>query len=229
MLFAISAITAFVAAPCGLGSIGIAAAFRSLAPAAAAGFLCVAGLLDWRVWRASDASHDSHDFLAYCGAALTCALVAARGGGGLVNPKIAIALWPCTLVLALLAGKHRNANCARFRLAPVIMLAGSVLGAPPPTYHATETTLSDAFAGEHVDFTGALSHDGSAVTLARYAITCCRADAAPVSVRLDNAPAALHTGWFHASGTLIARGESLRLKVDRLESVRAPADPFIYR
>jgi uncharacterized membrane protein YcgQ (UPF0703/DUF1980 family) len=98
-----------------------------------------------------------------------------------------------------------------------------------PEYHATETTLSDAFAGERVDFTGVLTRTGDAATLVRYAITCCRADAAPVVIRLLDAPPAAAHGWMHARGVLVAREDDLRLRADALTPIAPPADPFVYR
>ena len=73
---AAAAAIAFAASPCGLGTIGVAAIARQTAPAAAAGFLCVAGIFDFRAWvRARD--HDGgHDFVAYVLAAIACAIVA---------------------------------------------------------------------------------------------------------------------------------------------------------
>lgn len=228
MLFAIAALAALVSAPCALGSIGIAAAMRAFAPAAAAGFLCIAGIFDWRTWRQSKQSVGAHDFLGYSAAALACGLVAARHGDGLVNPKIALALWPCAVAFGVLAWRHHDTQRAWFRVAPTIMLAGCVLGAPPPSYHATETTLTDAFAGEHLDFTGEVVRNGNATMLVRYAITCCRADAAPVVVRLLN-PSKTATGWIQARGTLVASNRGVALHAEKLERVPSPADPFIYR
>ncbi len=109
------------------------------------------------------------------------------------------------------------------------MFAGAVLGAPLPQYHATETTLTDAFSGERVDFTGELTRTGGAATLVRYAITCCRADASPIVVRLMEAPSRRLHGWMHARGALVERGGDLRLRADELLPVDAPADPFVYR
>jgi uncharacterized membrane protein YcgQ (UPF0703/DUF1980 family) len=115
------------------------------------------------------------------------------------------------------------------RIAPIVMLAGAVLAAPPPDYHATETTLADAFAGERIDFTGLLTHTGSAATLVRYAITCCRADAAPIVVRLERNPPERLRGWMHAQGTLVNGKDGLQLRVERIREIPAPADPFVYR
>ena len=228
IVFAVAALIAFVSSPCGLGTIGIAAIARTVAPAAAAGFLCVAGIVDLRTFVRARQTHNGHDCLAYALAALACALVAMRSGAALVNPKIAIALWPSAIVFAYLTLRYRQETCAALRVAPAIMLAGCVLAAPAPVYRATETTLSDAFAGERVDFTGVVVRSANVTALVRYAITCCRADATPIVIRLDSPPK-LQGGWAHARGTLVQRSEGLRLRTDSIESVSAPADPFTYR
>lgn len=228
IVFATAALTAFISSPCGLGTIGIAAIARSVAPAAAAGFLCVAGIVDLRTFVRVRRPRSGHDCLAYALAALACSLVAIRGGAALVNPKIAIALWPCAIAFAGLAFHHRKQTCAALRVAPAIMLAGCVLAAPAPIYRATETTLSDAFAGERIDFTGTITRTGKVTALVRYAITCCRADAAPIAIRLDSSPK-LQTGWAHARGTLVQRSDGLRLRANSIEAVSAPEDPFVYR
>lgn len=227
--FALGAAAAFVTAPCALGTVGLAAAVRSVLPAAAAGFLCVAGIVDVRTWLQRRTAAFEHDALAYAIFALACAIVAARGGGALVHPKLALALWPCAIAGAFCAHRFRNEQSGRLRIAPIVMLSGALLAAPPPEYHATETTLGDAFAGERVDFTGVLTRTGDAATLVRYAITCCRADAAPMVIRLLNAPPANIRGWMHARGTLVVRGNDLRLRADKLSPVAPPPDPFVYR
>src|SRR5579864_4282896 len=100
IVFAAAALTAFVSSPCGLGTIGVAAIARTVAPAAAAGFLCVAGIFDLRTFVRARGACEGHDCLAYALAALACALVAIRGGAALFNPKIALALWPCAIAFA---------------------------------------------------------------------------------------------------------------------------------
>jgi hypothetical protein len=226
--FAGGAAAAFVMAPCGVGTVGLAAAVRGSLPAAAGGLLCIAGIVDLRTWLRMPHHDDHHDTLAYAISAVACALVAARGGAGLVHPRIAISLWACAIACTVLAYRHRTDRSARLRLAPVVMLLGAVLAAPPPEYHATETTLIDAFAGERIDFTGIATHTGGATTLVRYAITCCRADASPVAVRLAGASRSLH-GWVHARGTLVQSSGGLRLRPDELRAIPPPADPFVYR
>ncbi|HKU67483.1 MAG TPA: hypothetical protein VJP85_06900 [Candidatus Baltobacteraceae bacterium] len=227
--FALGAAAAFVISPCALGSVGLAAAVRSVLPAASAGFLCVAGIFDARAWLHRRSATAAHDAFAYAIVALACAIVAARGGAGLVHPRLALALWPCAIAGAYGAYRFRSVQCAKVRIAPIVMLAGALLAVPPPEYHATETTLGDAFAGERVDFTGMLTRTGDAATLVRYAITCCRADAAPVVIRLLHAPPSAAHGWMHARGALVARGNDLRLRTDTLTAIAPPADPFVYR
>ena len=226
--FASAAIAAFFISPCAMGTIGIAAAIRGTLPSAAAGFLCVAGIVDLRTWLHRSARRWAHDALAYAIGAVACALVAARGGAGMVHPIIAIVLWPCAIACACLAWHYRRESEWRLRTAPAVMFAGSILGAPPPQYHATETSLVDAFAGEHLDFTGLITTTGNATTLVRYAITCCRADAAPIVIRLANPQRNLH-GWMRAQGTLVQTGDGLQLRSWSLRAVTPPADPFVYR
>lgn len=226
---ALGAIAAFLSAPCGIGAIGFASAVRSSAPQFAFAFLCIAGIADARVFLRRMHTHSRHDALAYGIAAFACALVAARHGGGLVHPRLALSLWPCAAACAFLAYRYRKHSWPAIRVAPAIMLAGTILAAPPPAYHATETTLADAFPGERVDFTGVLTRTGNAATLVRYAITCCRADAAPIVIRLERiAPASLH-GWVRARGVLVNGSSGIALRVSSMAPVAAPADPFVYR
>lgn len=229
MTLASGAVLGFALAPCGLGAVGFAAAMRGVAPAAAVGFLCVSGIFDLRTWLRVKHGSIQHDALAYLLTGAACAIVAARGGGALVNPKFAFVLWPCAVTCLAIGYRHRVEANATARIAPLMMLAGTLLAAPPPEYHATETTLADAFAGERVDFTGVLTRTGNAATLVRYAITCCRADAAPIVVRLERfPPRALH-GWLHACGTFVPVANELQLRVNSIVEIPAPTDPFIYR
>ncbi|HEV3152515.1 MAG TPA: hypothetical protein VGZ02_01780 [Candidatus Baltobacteraceae bacterium] len=226
--FAAAGVAAFAAAPCGLGTVAIAAALRTTVPAAAAAILCIAGIADLRVWLPAHRNPTRrHDALAYTLAALACANVCARHGTGLVHPAIAVSLGLCGVAFLAMALRYRSESAWPLRIAPAIMLIGSVLSAPPPQYHATETTLSDAFAGEHVDFTGELVRTGAQAALVRYAITCCRADAAPIALRLLKAPRET-TGWMHARGDLVQTNRGLALR-GTLERISAPADPFAYR
>jgi hypothetical protein len=219
----------FAIAPCGLGAVGLAAIMRAAMPAGAAGFLCVAGIVDLRTLLRGRHLHAQHDAFAYAMSGVVCAVVAMRGGAAIVHPKLALLLWPCACALLVFAYRYRTEANARLRVAPIIMLAGAVLAAPPPVYHATETTLADAFPGERLDFTGEVTRTGDVTTLVRYAITCCRADAAPIVVRLDRNPHNKIHGWARARGILEIASNGLRLHVTSFEQVAAPADPFVYR
>jgi len=112
-------------------------------------------------------------------------------------------------------------------LAPALMLAALALGSPVPAYRgANESTLEDAFPGKYLDFTGELAPGGE--TLVRYAITCCRADAAPIVLPLDRRLGPVG-GWAEVSGTLFVRRGAFALHVEHSRSVHRPSDPFIYR
>jgi hypothetical protein len=224
------ALLGFSAAPCGLGAVTLAGALHARAPLAAAAFLCVAGILDLRALRIAR-SHKAmqHDGLAYALLAAALGVVALRRGDALVHPAIAAALGFCAIVTLAAAFRYRRCTSPVARLAPGLMLIGALAGAPAPQYTATETTLADLFPGERLVFTGALSRDGRYDALVRYAITCCRADAAPVAVRLDRAlPYAAGT-WLRVDGAIARANDELRLHPQRVERVAPPSDPFIYR
>ncbi len=223
------AMAGFAAAPCALGAVALAAALHTRAPFAALGMLCTSGIVDARALLRARAPHVSHDAVAYAILALALVLVALRGGDALVHPRFCLPLAFCAVGCAVLAVAYRRAQSARARLAPALMLAGAVLGAPAPAYNATETTLTDLFAGEHLSFTGTLVHGTRADALVRFAITCCRADAAPVVVRLEDRIHAASGTWLHAEGTVERDGGDLRLAARRVETIAPPSDPFVYR
>ena len=171
------------------------------------------------------------DAFAYALLALALGIVAWRGGDALVHPAFALPLACCAVVALACACARRRARCAPARFAPALMLAGSLLGAPPPQYHATETTLADLFAGERLDvYRSARRATARTSAIVRYAITCCRADAAPVAVRLDARTAVSRTarGCASTAGSPASAGQ-LRLVAERVERVAAPTDPFLYR
>ncbi|HEY5258131.1 MAG TPA: hypothetical protein VIJ12_07090 [Candidatus Baltobacteraceae bacterium] len=215
--------------PCGLGVVGIAGALRGVSPAACVGFLCVTGVVDVRSLFPHRDAHVGHDACAYLLAALACALVAWHGGAMLVHPHFTLPLLACGAALAVLAYKHRRERDVRAMLAPALAFAVAVAGAPPPDYRATPTTLADAFPGERLSFTGVVARTGKDTSLVRYAITCCRADAAPIAVPLAASPPSRTGTWLDADGTLVPVNGSLRLRVDRAKAVAPPSDPFLYR
>ncbi len=192
----------FCAAPCGLGAVAVAAALRARAPLAATAFLCVAGIADLRALHRVAHRREEHDALAYALLAAALALVAWRHGDSLIRPSIAVAAGACAVVAIVYATIYRRQQSWRSRIAPALMLAGVLVGAPPPSYRATETTLADLFAGEQLSFTGRLTREGARAALVRYAITCCRADAAPIAVRVDPAPRDSDGAWLRVEGSV---------------------------
>ena len=219
----------FFAAPCALGAVAIAAALHARAPEAAAAFLCVAGIVDLRAVSDHRESRTGADATAYLVLAAALTIVAARHGEALVRPGIAPLLALCAVVALLCAARYRTKRGPTARFAPALMLAGALISAPAPPYSATETTLADIFPGERLDFTGRLTRTGDYAALVRYAITCCRADAAPVVIRLCAVPRLRAGTWVRASGNVENVASDFRLRVSRLYAVPPPGDPFIYR
>ena len=138
-------------------------------------------------------------------------------------------LLACSVVFAGLAWKYRQHLDVRAMLAPALAFAIAIAGAPPPDYRATPTTLADAFPRERLSFTGVVARTGKDTSLVRYAITCCRADAAPIAVLLAASPPSRTGTWLDADGTLVPVNGSLRLRVERAKAVAPPSDPFLYR
>jgi hypothetical protein len=159
--------------------------------------------------------------------ALALAVAGRDRGAGFVHPAIGAALLPCAALATAFAIVRRNDVSASARVAPAILLAGVFAGTPPPQYRPDETMLSGLFAGERLSFTGQLWH---ADVLVRYAITCCRADAAPVALRLTRRLANRDATWLHADGTVVSgRNGALLLNATALQTIEAPLDPFVYR
>jgi hypothetical protein len=216
------------AAPCGVGAIAVASALHARAPLAAIAYLCVAGIVDIRALGVRCGHRRrAHDALSYTALAASLAIVGLRHGDALVHPKLALALGLCAPVVAALSSLHRRER-ARF-FAPAIVLLGALAGASPPTYRATETTLADLFPGERLSFTGRLADDAHHAALVRYAITCCRADAAPVSIRLATPIPIAADAWIRADGVVVECGDELCLLPHSVARIAPPSDPFLYR
>ncbi len=227
-LWLAGALLGLVASPCALGGVALAASLRASAPLAALGILCTAGVIPTRLRFHSD--KEPHDSLAYLLVAIACGLIAARHGGTFVHPRMTLPLVLCAVYCAVMAVRFRAAAARSTpRLAAAVALAVVVIGAPQPIYHASETTLADAFAGERVDFTGVAVTDRARSALVRYAITCCRADAAPVSLVVDRDLSHLSGHWMQARGTIENDDGALRLHVAELTPIAPPLDPFAYR
>lgn len=220
----------FFASPCAMGSVAVASALRVHAAAAAAAFLCVAGVVDQHALRREPTMQGKRgDAFAYALLAAGAGVIAYRHGAELVRPSFAPALAVCAVAAAALAVVRRNERARCVRVAPAAVLVGALIAVPPPIYHATETTLTSAFPGEHLSFTGVLTRDRRATALVRYAITCCRADAAPVVVRLARPVNVTPGTWARAEGIIVGTAEGMALSEDRITPVPAPADLFLYR
>jgi hypothetical protein len=220
----------FAMAPCGIGTVAVAGALHGRAPLAAAAFLCIAGIADLRAFaRRQSFCARRHDVLAYALLAAALGIVGWRHGGALVHPAIGVPLLVCCAVSLVFASIYRRQQNAAARFAPALMLAGALVTAPPPAYHATETTLTELFPGEHLTFTGSVTRNAGATALVRYAITCCRADAAPVVVRLAHVPPFPAGTWVRVDGTIAIDARGPQLVSQRIERIAPPTDPFIYR
>lgn len=85
-----------------------------------------------------------------------------------------------------------------------------------------------------VRLTGFVTHNKGAVLLARMKITCCAADAYPLTVRLDGPAAGRYADdtWLEATGRIVpgtataANRYTADLVVDALRPVPAPQDPY---
>lgn len=220
------ALLGFAAAPCALGGVAVAAALHARSPLASAAFLCVAGIVDLRALGPHRDPVRRRDALAYALLSAALAAVALRGGESLVHPHLVPAIGAAAAVALFGAVASRHELAPFRRVAPLVMIAGAFSGAPAPAYHATETTLDGLFPGERLTFTGTLVREAAHAALVRYAITCCRADAAPVVVRLAEVPPYGTGTWLRVDGRV--DGE-LHLDASDIRRVPSPADPFVYR
>ena len=225
----VGAALGFTASPCGLGAVALAGALRVRAPVAAVAFLCVAGIIDLRALQRASHGWAGHDTFAYALLAAALGIVAWRHGDSLVHPAFTAALGCCACGALLCAVRHPRSRSPGARAAPLLMLFGALVGAPAPQYHATETTLENLFAGEHLTFTGVLARDAGTSSVVRYAITCCRADAAPVAVQLERSVPYPAGTWLRVDGRIESDHGNLRLVPQTTDRVAAPTDPFIYR
>ncbi|HKU81869.1 MAG TPA: hypothetical protein VJP76_06830, partial [Candidatus Tumulicola sp.] len=205
------------------------AALHARTPLAAWAYLCVAGIADLRVFGHRPDRAPGGDGFGYALLAAASIVAGLRHGAGLVHPAMASALILAGIATAAAAWFQRRHRDSRARLAPAVVLAGLFVTAPPPAYRATETTMTDLFAGERLTFTGQLARDARGAALVRYAITCCRADAAPVVVRLAGAFPYSDGTWLRVDGSVaVADGRAL-LRADRFARIAPPSDPFVYR
>jgi hypothetical protein len=232
-LFLTGVITGMLA-PCTLGSIAFAASVHASMPALAAGVLCSTGLL--ALPRVGAPQHQLQTPVKrgiaaqplYAAMAIACASVALRGGATLVHPKLV----PWIALGALVAA--RRALCAQARVPrsasiAVFAMLATALSANAPARENTPASAFDALVvGERVHLCAQVTGEPRA-TLVRYAITCCRADAAPVAVRLDRALSVRAGTWVALDGTVVADAGGRLVHVVEVRPIRPPADPFLYR
>ncbi len=243
---AAGAMIGFAASPCALGGVALAAALRAQSPLASTAMLCVAGILDLRVWWNPHALRAERDRSTYALLAVACAIVAYEHGATLVHPRMTLPLWGCALFCVILSVAQRSRRIvtnethdAILRLrcfAPALRMTGAALvlaaflGSPRPPSTATEATLDTIYPGERIDFTGSYDVHGGRPHVVRYAITCCRADARPVGIELAKVPSmSISSGtWISVRGVVERRGEELVVAAGDIERVTPPADPFVY-
>lgn len=219
--------------PCAAGSVAFACAVRFTSPATAVGLLATAGLCslarrDTSTSRRATGAVSAR--LPAAAIALACALLVARHGAGFLNPRLV----PFVVLASLLAAGLAAAGSFPCRpvvwTAPATMLAALVCGSPSPVVPpASATSLDGAFPGESLRFAGVAQHDDASTTLVRLAITCCRADAAPVAVRLERLFSAPDGAWVEVDGVLVSRSGGLVLRVTHARRTNPPVDPFVYR
>lgn len=220
-------------ASCTLGSIAFAASVHSAAPALAGGVLCSAGVFALHArWAPNAAHHELHHSVAarplYGAMALACAIVAARGGATLVHPKLV--LWIALgAALASLNAFRTDARTRRSTTLPVLLMLAAALSPNAAVQHNAPAAAFDTLVlGERVRLSAQIA-GGARTTLVRYAITCCRADAAPVAVRLDRVLGPPPGSWVTVDGTVGADSGGLVVHVTGARAIPPPADPFLYR
>lgn len=112
------------------------------------------------------------------------------------------------------------------RAIALALVAVAVIGSPAPQDTANEATLAQLYPGERIDFTGVYEVAPSP-RLVRFAITCCRADARPVSLPLARALSL--RGWVRLRGVVVRIHGELAVETDDARGIAPPSDPFIYR
>lgn len=217
-------------APCTLGALALAAGMRASAFPFAAGILCIAGIAQPFGHRLTRSSSCDGRFLYAC-IALACATVAARGGAGLLHPKL-VPLMILGACLACIRVLDLSSACrAPYAMVPVVfvLLSGPMLHAPAPPYDTRAALPEHLFIGEELEFSGMLARSGGSSVVFRSVITCCRADAAPVALRLERLIPEPDGSWVDARGTVVHERRGLALRVRSYRRIKQPSDPFLYR
>lgn len=235
--------------PCATAGVAIATALAGPLPPAAAGLLVTAGLLGLRRGRRARgdlATHAAHAFHADTVAprmaaarnraaslllAAALAALALRGPSGLVSPRLLpLAVPAAALALIRLRASRAASPASGSAFVPALMAGAILTGSPAPVYRLDATEAAAAFPGSRLSFTGVALAAGRGTLIERFAISCCRIDAAPVSVTLDRRLSVPDGAWLTVRGT-VARDPAggLVLRTSGWERVPRPADPFMYR
>ncbi len=219
--------------PCASAAVASAAGLRGSAVAAAAGLLATAGILPvLRPLRRKVCERPSRPSeVAYALLGLACAWLALRGDGGFVHPRLLPAIAVAAVVCFHLAWRNGRAPRTRAPLiVPLGLLAALVLGSPLPSETIDATNLGDALPGAKVAFSGTAQRRGTHTVLTRFVITCCRADASPLSLVLAHRLPVGDGAWVETSGTIARTADGEMVLAAALWRVTpAPRDAFLYR
>ena len=223
------------AAPCATAAVAIAAALAPAAPAAAAGVLACGGLVSIAAFSkgpyfarpAPVESGSRRGAWSRIGLALALGILCVRGASGFVNPRL-LPFAGAGAVFALL-GARRPARSGNAAYVPAILFVALATGSPVPPEAASATRLDEAYPGERLAFVGRAHRSDRATVLERAIITCCRADASAVALRLSTQLRIADGTWIAATGTVTRSDDGFVLRTARWHVVAAPADPFLYR
>jgi hypothetical protein len=219
--------------PCATAGVAVAAALGHAAPLAAAGILATSGIQGPLRSRPGARPPRADTRFGLAALSLTLGALALHGPSGLVSPRLLpleAAAAAALLVPLRAATPSAAAHAPRAGAVPAVMLVALVSGSPVPVYRTGATQLDGAFAGERVSFTGSAEPGPARTTLVRFAITCCRIDAAPIALRLDRRLPVRAGAWIETAGVLNpAPDGTLALRVERWRPIPPPADPFVYR
>jgi len=243
-------------APCATAAVAIAAALGPHLAPATAGLLVTGGLVRStrraRFLVRRPAATPAAAIVSRLALAVALALLVQRGASGFVNPRL-LPLVALGAGLALLgacrasfprrtlersAGRMRDViECREVVrpwpdgriLVPTLLFVALATGSPVPHEIASATQLADAYPGERLSFIGTVARSGSTSVLQRYEITCCRADATPIVVRLASRLPLPDGAWVAARGMPASSKRGLVLRLNRWRAATPPADPFVYR
>ena len=216
-----------LASPCALGTLAFAASVRQTAPGLAWGLAATAGLVPLVARHAVVRRTAIDARVAYGMLALSALGLVRAGGAGLVHPRLIAPLVLCALASLVASAVRPGRRCAP--LAPALICAALVCGSPAPRAGLVGGPSADAFAGQAVRFTGVVRQTPAFDELVRFEMTCCRADAHPVALRLDRRSGLRDGTWAAVAGTFRASAGGLVVQVSRIAAAAAPRDPFLYR